>query len=368
MHTNKLIQTTKVLVWCTALGAAALAAGAASAQTKPYYQGKTINIIVGFAPGGGSDLGARAIAEYLGKHIEGHPTVIVRNMTGAGGITAANYTYEKAPKDGTTLLFGAWYLLSEGMDMQGMRVKYDELTLVAPTRSPGSYVTYMRKDAVPGGYKEPKDILKAQKLRVAGVALTSNVDQRLQLSFKALGTDIVHVTGLPGLARAAQAVRTGEMQASGVALAGYMQSVKPNMVEDGTVVPLFFWALEDAQGKPIPNKYAPDIPSFYDFYVAVKGVPPSGKYWEALRIVNDISELATHIFFGPPGMEKAAIEPLRKGVIDTLNDPQYIAQAEKISTYAHIYVPVEEAQALVDRVKKVSPDVLNVMKEITQVK
>jgi tripartite-type tricarboxylate transporter receptor subunit TctC len=127
-------------------------------------------------------------AEYLGKHIEGNPTVIVRNMTGAGGITAANYTYEKAPKDGTTVLFGAWYLLSEGMEMQGMRVKYDELTLVAPTRSPGSYVTYMRKDAVLEGYKEPKDILKAKKLRVAGVALTSNVDQRLQLSFKALGT------------------------------------------------------------------------------------------------------------------------------------------------------------------------------------
>jgi tripartite-type tricarboxylate transporter receptor subunit TctC len=287
-------------------------------------------------------------------------------MPGAGGITAANFTYEKAPKDGTTLLFGQWYLLAEAMQMQGVRVKYDELTVVAPTRSPGSYVTYMRKDAVPGGYKEPKDILKASKLRVAGVAPTSSVDQRLVLSFRALGTDIVHVTGLPGLARAAQSVRTGEMQASGLALAGYMKSVKPNMVDqDGTVTPLFYWALEDDKGNPLPNEYAPkDIPSFHAYYKAVKGSAPSGKYWEALRIVNDIAELATHIYFGPPGMEPAAIEPLRQGVQATLKDPKYIEQATKISTYPHVWVPVNEAEALVQRVKKVDPEVIAVLKEI----
>src|SRR5437879_10401481 len=72
------------------------------AQTN-FYQGKTLKVIVGSAPGGGYDQWARLMAQHIGKHIPGHPTVIVQNMPGAGGVIAANFVYGLAKPDGLTM-------------------------------------------------------------------------------------------------------------------------------------------------------------------------------------------------------------------------------------------------------------------------
>src|SRR5215212_4565342 len=68
-----------------------------------FYKGKTINIFVGYQAGGGYDLYARVLAQFLGRHIPGQPTVIVQNMPGAGGLRAARNLASVAPKDGTAL-------------------------------------------------------------------------------------------------------------------------------------------------------------------------------------------------------------------------------------------------------------------------
>jgi tripartite-type tricarboxylate transporter receptor subunit TctC len=66
-----------------------------------FYRGKQIRIIIGFGTGGTSDIFARTIQRHLGRHIPGGPTFVPQNMPGAGGIKAANYIYNVAPKDGT---------------------------------------------------------------------------------------------------------------------------------------------------------------------------------------------------------------------------------------------------------------------------
>ncbi len=68
-----------------------------------FYAGKTITITVGFSPGGGYDLYARLVAQFLGRYIPGRPTVIVSNMPGGGGLRAAIQLFNAAPKDGTVL-------------------------------------------------------------------------------------------------------------------------------------------------------------------------------------------------------------------------------------------------------------------------
>src|SRR5262245_5591888 len=68
-----------------------------------FYQGKTLRVVVGSTAGGGYDLWARLIAQHIGKHIAGHPTVVVQNMPGAGGAVAANYIYRLAKADGLTI-------------------------------------------------------------------------------------------------------------------------------------------------------------------------------------------------------------------------------------------------------------------------
>src|ERR1700685_722029 len=62
----------------------------------------SISVVVGFSPGGAYDLYARVLAKYMGKYLPGKPTLVVENMPGAGGLKAANYLYQVAPKDGST--------------------------------------------------------------------------------------------------------------------------------------------------------------------------------------------------------------------------------------------------------------------------
>ena len=76
------------------------------ASSQEFYNNKTIRIVVGFSPGGGMDIYARAIGRHLGRNIPGKPTVIVENMPGAGSLIAANYLYKQAKPDGLTI--GSW--------------------------------------------------------------------------------------------------------------------------------------------------------------------------------------------------------------------------------------------------------------------
>src|SRR5918992_663730 len=86
---------------------------AAQATTHEFYKGKTIRIIVSAAAGGGFDTYSRTLARHMGKHIPGHPGIIVENMTGAGGLIAANYVYKVAKLDGLTIGNFAGGLISQ---------------------------------------------------------------------------------------------------------------------------------------------------------------------------------------------------------------------------------------------------------------
>ena len=84
-----------------ALGGLVLSGPAPAAED--FYKDKTVNIIVGFTPGGGYDAYGRQLARFMGEHIPGKPTLIVQNMPGAASLVAAGHVYNVAPQDGTIL-------------------------------------------------------------------------------------------------------------------------------------------------------------------------------------------------------------------------------------------------------------------------
>ncbi|MBI1994084.1 MAG: hypothetical protein HYS67_06675, partial [Deltaproteobacteria bacterium] len=97
-----MVRKIKLLIAAVA-AAIAFVPGAGQAVAQDFYQGKTVRLVVAFSPGGGFDTYSRAIARHLGKHIPGNPTIIVENMTGAGGIIQDNFMYQKAKPDGLTI-------------------------------------------------------------------------------------------------------------------------------------------------------------------------------------------------------------------------------------------------------------------------
>src|SRR5689334_23223487 len=89
-----------VVALLVALVASASAPARADAVAK-FYAGKSLNLVIGYAPGGGYDLYARTLARHIGRHIPGMPHIVVQNMPGAGSLKAANFLYTIAPRDGT---------------------------------------------------------------------------------------------------------------------------------------------------------------------------------------------------------------------------------------------------------------------------
>ena len=75
----------------------------AHAADRPFYAGKTINLIVGEPPGGGADAYARLLSRHLAKYIPGTPAIIIQNMPGAGTLKSVMYVNTTAPQDGTVL-------------------------------------------------------------------------------------------------------------------------------------------------------------------------------------------------------------------------------------------------------------------------
>lgn len=106
------------------------AAAPALAQ-EDFFKGRTINLYIGFSPGGSYDLYARALARHMGKHIPGSPNIVPQTMQGAGSFRAANFLFSVAPKDGTAMATVSQAIaLEEVIGNQGIKFKSDEFTWI----------------------------------------------------------------------------------------------------------------------------------------------------------------------------------------------------------------------------------------------
>jgi tripartite-type tricarboxylate transporter receptor subunit TctC len=110
-----------IIPLCAAVALAARHPAAAD----DFYSGKTIQMVIGFSPGGGYDLYGRTLARYLGRHIPGHPQIVPENMPGAGSLKAVNYLYNVAPKDGSVIGHFAPGIMAEPLLGHGEGVQFD---------------------------------------------------------------------------------------------------------------------------------------------------------------------------------------------------------------------------------------------------
>src|SRR5918996_194782 len=169
----------------------------ASADARePFYQGKTIRLIVGLAPGGGYDLYSRVIARHIGKHIPGNPTIVVENMTGAGSVIAANYMYKAANPDGLTVghtlggLFLQQLLGNPAIEFDARKFEY----IGVPAQD--HFLIGLSKAT---GITSFKDWMTSKKpVKLGGVAPGGATDDIPKLLEATLGLPIRVVTGYKG--------------------------------------------------------------------------------------------------------------------------------------------------------------------------
>src|SRR4051794_13799822 len=130
--------------------AAALVGSKPAAAQADFYRGKTIELIISTGVGGGLDSNARLVARHLVNHIPGHPTIVPKNMPGAGHIRAANYVFSQAPKDGTTIAtFIPIFVMAQVLERsKGIQFDAANFNWLASTSSSNSTVYTWSKSGI----------------------------------------------------------------------------------------------------------------------------------------------------------------------------------------------------------------------------
>ena len=289
------------------------------------FKGKTIEWVIPFSVGGGSDTWARFNAPYLSKYLPGQPTIVIKNVAGGGSTTGANQFAASAKPDGLTI-FGTSgstqfpYLLGD------TRVKYDykdwKMVMAAPTGG----VAYISPKF---GVTSAKDLgkLKGQQLIYGNQGATS-LDLVPMLGFHLLGLDVKHVFGMKGRGDGRLAFERGEATVDYQTTSAYLKSSVP-LVKEGKAVPLFSWGAIDEAGNLVRDPTFPELPHFVEVYEMINGKKPAGVEWEAMKAFLISGFPAQKLLVLPKGTPDDIVETYREAIRKLKKDADY--QAKRVA-------------------------------------
>jgi len=315
----------------TATASAAILAGAtfsAVAQDKPFYEGKTLNFVVGYTAGGASDLSCRVFANHLGKHIAGNPTIVIRNMPGASGMNAINYVGEAARNDGLTALCGTVSIMPPLLRNPELRVDLGKFTFIMGVAD--SQVFFIRADVAPG-IKEGEDIFKAQNIVYGGFAVDSAKDVTGRAYLDLLGIQYKYVTGYSSDGDGRTAIQQNFVNTWMEGLGSYVAVTDPTLAKPGTIVPIFQSGLLDNEGKmTVRDPAVPDTPTFMEFYKAHFNAEPEGPLWDTVNAINGTYAASQRSIGMAPGAPQEAVAALQAAVEPLLADEEFWKEARQV--------------------------------------
>lgn len=308
----------------SAIAGLLLFAAAGFAQP-PYYQGKTLTLVVPFSAGGGTDTFARAIAPYFEKHIEGNPRVLVENQKGGGGLNASNTYVLNTPKDGTTLLVGAsQHTLRVMLGMKGSRVNLDKLKPLLGTSS--GQLIYVSPDTGINGAEELAD---SESPLYFGYHDPLGYSAAI-LSMELLGVSYKPVSGYSGKGEVGLAFERGEVNIDMQNTLNYAARVEP-LIEEGTAVPLFTVG-RFKEGRFVRDPVAPELPTVWEVYEEVNGTAASGPNAKASRIVLAAVTGADKPVWVHRDAPEEALDALTAAVEAMANDPEFVEELKELGT------------------------------------
>lgn len=321
---------------------------------EPFYKGKRLTLLINFAIGGPADVEGRLFAKYIGRHIAGHPSVVVQNMDGAGGVVGAKYLGAVAPKDGTIVGYFTGTGFMYALDPPRFNPDFESYGFVAIQG--GATVTYVRTD-VPPGLKSATDILKARGLIAGGLSADSSKDIRERLAMDLLGLKYKYVTGYRSSAPARLAFERGEINVFAESTPSYRSIVVPDLIDRGRAIPL--WYDSSDLSRPSPQMAGLPILPFPELYRKIKAAPPSGPLWDNYRAVNTIDGAMLRMICFPPGAPKAARDALAGAVAALKDDKDHAAEAMRTIGFVPEWQAGSDVQQNVRSVLSMPADVRN---------
>jgi tripartite-type tricarboxylate transporter receptor subunit TctC len=349
-------------------GCAALAIGSTAPPTaaaaQDFYAGKTVRILIGLAAGGTVDTLVRSFSIHLRKHIPGNPAIVVQNMPGASTYAAINYLAERAPRDGLTIVYNPYHPLGQAYGEAALRTRYDQFEFLSGMGD--TRVNYIRRDAVPGGLKAARDIMKAQNLIVGAnsIGITDFSGVLASLSLAVLGVKHKMVGGYRGGADIFLAMQRGEVQFHNTSIGTFRTRSGP-FIRSGAGVGISYLVPVGENGEYERNKYISEMPAYPDLYREVHGKLPSGPLWEAFNWFTNQTGEMTYVGLAPRGTPAPAVAALRLGFERAARDPEFAKESVKRNGIPYAYVTVAKGEAILRALNTVSPALLAKLREAT---
>lgn len=319
-------------------------------EARPFYQGKTLQIVVGFDPGG-YDLYARVIGRTLAKHLPGNPTIIVQNMPGAGSRVAANWLYNIAPKDGTVI----------GSVVQSTPI--DQLLKEPGVMFDASKFNWIGNPIVDNVVSlswAASGLSTLEDVKSKGGLICGSTGSGPSLTFptalnKLLNSNVRIVSGYTSGPSVILAMQRNEVNCYGGLAWSSMKATASDMMKNHQLDVLVQWGAE-------PD---PEISAY-----AGRNVPLATAYAQtdldrnALKLISSTSAFSRPLL-APPGLPAERVEMLRDAFDQTMKDPEFLADAAK-SKLDIRPLSGSKIQALVEGLVKLPQEDINRAIELSQ--
>lgn len=280
------------------------------------FAGKTIDFIIGSRAGGGYHAYGTLLSRHIGRYLPGKPTVVARNMDGAGSLIAASYLFNKAPHDGTT--FGALFMgaIMEPLIGDASQARFDprKFHFVGSANRETSVCIAWHTSPI----KTFDDMFKTEMI-VGTSGVTSSIQQYPTVLNSVLGTKFKMITGYTGSQEAALAMERGETQGiCGIQWSSFLTSYQ-SWLETGKV--RIIAQISSPEGDPALNK---------------RGVP---KVWNWVTKDSDrrtLTVILSQLDFGrpyvlPPGVSADVVKAYREAFSAVVQDPAFLDEAKKMA-------------------------------------
>lgn len=332
-----------------------LGSATASAQAqKPFYEGKTIRIIVGSGPGAGNDIRTRHFARHAVRYLPGNPQIIVENMAGGGGLRPRNYLYNIAKPDGLTIaeiLRGT--AMQDAIKEAGVRFQADKFKWIGNLTADTS-ICLGRIDRVGANLKDAVERSKKSQfwLGEQGAGTAGAAEGKLLRKFA--GVELKVVAGYTGGAAIDLAVVKGESDLRcGLTWGSAKTRNQKWFKESGSDSP-FATVLVQTALKRHPE--LPHVPTLIEL--------APDPIWKGVAEILTLEYRNAYPLLAPPGTPDEIVKILRDAFWATVHDPQYIAEGKRNGFLDDEPLRGEEVQEIVKQILSVPEESKRRMAEI----
>lgn len=336
--------------WITASAVAAVcaivpASSGYAQSVAEFYRGKTVALVIGYTVGGAYDVYARLVARHMGRHIPGNPTVVPRNMEGAGSIRASNWIYSIAPKDGT--VFGT---VSRGvgtdtlLQTPGAQFEADKLTWIGSANNEVAVCASWHTS----GVNNYQDLLQ-KELIVGATGMGDGTGQFPKALNTVLGTKFKIVVGYPGGNDITLAIERGEVHGRcDWSWGGSVKPGRPTWIAEKKINVLLQVALDK-------HPDLPDVPLAID-------LAKNDEQRQVLRLLS-ARQVMGRPYIAPPGIPADRAEALQKAFMDAMTSKELQEEAQKMRLEIN---PVSgpDLAKLVGELYRTPPDVVRQAAEL----